>query len=721
MPSAAEKDASLGDAARLFADLPRAVWAIAGGAVVLRIVHAWLMSGDPLYEYPVIDPMDNLERARYLAEVSWLGPPEAYWKPPLYDYFLALHHMLFGGGLWPSRISQILLDGGSCVLAFALARRLISRRAGLGVAAALALWGPLIYFSSVHVSSSLVVFLELAMLLLALRAQRVPSRGRWIDVGLALGLLALARAESLLLAPWLAGWLWWSLRRYSRRDRAVWLAALAIGVLVAIAPVTLRNALYARDAVLISANGGVNLYIGTEPEYRGVIGVRPGPEWEMLIRAPIDVGYESPSEQSAYYVRKALASIARDPGRWIAHSARKLLHVWHGRELASNRDIYLSRGESFVLSALLWRTHVLCFPFGLLAPIALVGMAVSWRERRESRFLIGLVAIQCAAMVLFFVTGRFRLPMLPVLAVFGAEAVTWSFARVRDKQFRALALVGAIALALFALTNCGSVLRSDPDFYEPKLRAEEHYFRGTVLGHDMGRIEEGKLELHAALELEPEFVAVYYNLAQLYEKSGEDVAALRLFRKALAITERSPAERYTEAAIRAYLHKIAERIGGDAATPEPLRRFAAGVGCLDAGDWDCAIDEFQAASVEEPRAEIAPLLGLAYFERGRENLRAERDAAARSDLAEASALRPHDAQVYVELGVALARAGLLGKARSAFGQFRVYDLPRGEYYRSAIASADAGDRAIALSAARTIARQFPRDRLAREALEHLSK
>ena len=97
------------------------------------------MVGDPLYDHPVIDPRDNLEQAKYLAEVSWLGPPVAYWKPPLYDYFLGVHHALFGGGLWPARISQILLDGGSCLLVFALARRLLSRRAGVAAAAVVGL------------------------------------------------------------------------------------------------------------------------------------------------------------------------------------------------------------------------------------------------------------------------------------------------------------------------------------------------------------------------------------------------------------------------------------------------------------------------------------------------------------------------------------------------------------------------------------------------------
>jgi tetratricopeptide (TPR) repeat protein len=311
--------------------------------------------------------------------------------------------------------------------------------------------------------------------------------------------------------------------------------------------------------------------------------------------------------------------------------------------------------------------------------------------------------------------------MLPVLVLFAAEAVSWAFDCVREKRSRALALGAGIALLLFALTNLEAVLRADPDAYASRLRAEEHYFRGTVLGNDMGRPEEAKAELHEALALEPDFVAIAYNLAQLYEKSGDDVAALRLFRKILAITERSPAERYVEPAVHEYVRKIAGRLRGSETQPDPIRRFAVGIGCMDRRDWDCALAELRAASVARDREEVAPLLGLVYLERGREQLRAGRNAAALSDLNRASRLRPHDALIYVELGVALTRAQRLGKARSAFGKFRIYDLPHGEFYRRAIESADEDDRAIALAAARAIARQFPRDRLAREAVEVLSQ
>lgn len=35
----------------------------------------------------------------------------------------------------------------------------------------------------------------------------------------------------------------------------------------------------------------------------------------------------------------------------------------------------------------------------------------------------------------------------------------------------------------------------------------------------LGRPEEAKVELHKALELEPEFVAIHFNLARIYENS----------------------------------------------------------------------------------------------------------------------------------------------------------------------------------------------------------
>ena len=48
------------------------------------------------------------------------------------------------------------------------------------------------------------------------------------------------------------------------------------GLLVAIAPVTLRNYAIGGDAVLISSNAGINFYLGNNPEYQRTVNIRPG-------------------------------------------------------------------------------------------------------------------------------------------------------------------------------------------------------------------------------------------------------------------------------------------------------------------------------------------------------------------------------------------------------------------------------------------------------------
>ncbi|KAB2897074.1 MAG: hypothetical protein F9K40_13465, partial [Kofleriaceae bacterium] len=79
--------------------------------VALRLAYLWQASGDLFFWHPVIDDQLNAADARYLREESWLGPPEPYWKPPLYAYLLAI----VGDG-WGARLANVGVDAASCVL-----------------------------------------------------------------------------------------------------------------------------------------------------------------------------------------------------------------------------------------------------------------------------------------------------------------------------------------------------------------------------------------------------------------------------------------------------------------------------------------------------------------------------------------------------------------------------------------------------------------------------
>ncbi len=75
----------------------------------------------------------------------------------------------------------------------------------------------------------------------------------------------MVNAPALVLLPVLA---------IAARRRAGW---VLLGAILAIAPVTARNWIQGRELVLISSNGGINLYLGNNPRHDETVGLRPGP------------------------------------------------------------------------------------------------------------------------------------------------------------------------------------------------------------------------------------------------------------------------------------------------------------------------------------------------------------------------------------------------------------------------------------------------------------
>ena len=77
--------------------------------------------------------------------------------------------------------------------------------------------------------------------------------------------------------------------------------------------------------------------------------------------------------------------------------------------------------------------------FGLLAPLALVGIAASLAERRRVGVLVALLLASAASTAAFLVFARYRVPMLPLVVLFavvGAGGVS-SRSRARGRSAHA--------------------------------------------------------------------------------------------------------------------------------------------------------------------------------------------------------------------------------------------------------------------------------------------
>ena len=484
-------------------------------ALVLRLAYVTQIEASPLFTEPAVDARTYTEHAARIAQGNWLGRGEGpFWQPPLYPYFLALVSKLFPQSLFYSvRYVQALGGALTCALVYAIGLRLFQRRVGLIAGLAAAAYGPLLFFDGQLLPASLAVALDTLALTLLLRFQRRPSAVGFGASGAVVGLAALAVPTVLLFAAACVVWL--ALRLPHRHA-----AAFLLGAVLTIAPVTLRNLVVGGDTVLISYNSGINFYIGNNSQYDKTVAIRPGWEWDALVARPRRAGVERASQQSGFFWAAARDDIHADPVEYLRLLARKLFLLGHGDEVGRNQPIYFSRHDSDLLAALLWK-HGIAFPFGIVGPLAVCGWLLALRHRRASLLTL-FVAAYGVGVIAFFVTARYRLPMIPALLILAAYAVHWTTQNLRGGCWRKAApVLGAAALFCAAANYRVSPMDMQGD-------AATHFNLGDALAR-RGRTWGARQALTRAVERDSTYWQAWLNLGTLMARGGDAAGAQAIF------------------------------------------------------------------------------------------------------------------------------------------------------------------------------------------------
>src|SRR3989442_10213320 len=379
---------------------PCLVFALAFAA---RLLYIWQIRRSPYFDVPLIDGPNYFRMAAAIAGGSLTAGHQVFWQPPLYPYFLALLFLTIGTRMAGIYAVQAAVGSFSCMLTYLIGRRVFGERAACGAALIVALYGPLIHFDAQPLIPVLHIVLVLAGLLMLLRA--APVARDFVAAGVVWGLAGIATPNILLAGAPAAVWVG---RRSGRSGRCAALFLLGGGL--PIAAVTPRNALVAREAVLISSNGGINFYLGNNPDYERTIRLRPGGEFERLAQEPENLGIVGATARSRYFTGRALDFLREYPGPALRLYLRKAGDLIAGREIPRNQDQYGYRRESMLLALLLWRFGV-SFPFGVVAPLALAGAFLPPRDaeadsasraRRGGRSLLLMYAAAYAISVLLF-------------------------------------------------------------------------------------------------------------------------------------------------------------------------------------------------------------------------------------------------------------------------------------------------------------------------------
>ncbi|MFQ5807047.1 MAG: tetratricopeptide repeat protein, partial [Phycisphaerae bacterium] len=534
-------------------------------ALGLRLTYVMQLRSSPLFEHPQMDELYHDQWAQAIASgATFIEGP--YFRAPLYPAFLAAVYTVFGQGYLAPRAVQALLGSLSCGLLFLIGRHAFGRAVGAVAGFAAASYWMLIYFDGELLIPSLIVFLDVLLIWLLLRAARAPGQLAYGLAGVVLGLSAIARPNILLFGPAIVIWVAASQRKELRRA-LVYLMCLAAGCLLAILPITVRNYVVGRDVVLIASQGGVNFYIGNNLQTDGRTAIVPGTPgnwwggyYATIARAERARGRKlKPSEVSRYYYEQAWEFIRQQPAKFLALTSLKLSLFWSRWEISNNKGVYFWT-ERFTPIV-----KVLPLRFAVVGPLGLLGLVLCGRRRGALFPLWGFVAVYMVSVVLFFCTARYRAPILPPLILLATWAAFQGIAAARRARWWPVVggLVVLVLAAVFVNVTPGAgAFRNDAISY-------------VMLGNAYD--EQGQPELaienhRQALELDPDYLTARYNLGTLLGKSGRLPEAIAELRRALTVPPRLEYGE-TKATVASTHHNLANALFESGAHAEAVEHY----------------------------------------------------------------------------------------------------------------------------------------------------
>lgn len=522
-------------------------------ALFVRLAYLYQVEPIPFSDTLTIDAKDEDGWGREIAAGDWVGKEKGvFYRDPLYAYLLGTTYAVFGHKLWLIRVIQAVIDSTTCVLLYFLGRMIFTPAVGITTALLSALYGPFVWYQGLIEKTTLMIFLTALFLLATLRALETHGKREWFLSGLTLGLAVMTRGNILIFAPAIiVFYLLSEIKLSSFPGRLLLMSFFFAGLMTVLLPVAVRNLVYGKAFVLTVPSIGLNFYIGNNPAALGVhtpipsLRTIPEKETEDAARIASKAAGKvlTPSEVSSFWLKKGVAFAAQEPGRFLILLGRKALLFWNHYEVPDVYNYYLFRDMIPMLN--------LFMSFGIVAPLGIAGMLLSFKESKNGRVVSGFIIIYMASLVLFYITSRYRLPGALMLFPFASYTLVFIINSMRTQAYKKLLFTAALLVPATLVANLNML-------DERKLLSQSYSGIGNIY-QQRGDLKEAITEYQASLKLDPKNWDTANNLAYLYAKNGTNLEeALNLAHRALSRNPESPEMLDTLSLVYLKMGRVAE-------------------------------------------------------------------------------------------------------------------------------------------------------------------
>ena len=533
-----------------------------GLALLLRLMNVLFTTTVPTVSVLLGDAERHVQWGQEIAAGNWYGDTTFY-QAPLYPYFLAVL-LKCNLGVMGIRLTQAVMGALGVAMLGMAAKKQFGEKVGIAAAGMMATFPAAIYYDGIIQKASLASFLLCGLLLMLSQLQQNWKPVPAVLAGLSLGLLVLTRENALLWIPVIGIWVWFANAKPSKQARAKTLAAYVAGLAMVLLPVAARNASLGGEWSPTTFQAGPNFYIGNNNQADGIYRpLVPGHETPFYERADAQKIAEAESgreltarEVSKFWMSKSFSEIREAPGRWIALLVQKSFMVINRYEVPDVDSLEIHREKSAPLKlSSVWN-------FGFLFPIGVFGLFASRGRWRDHVLHYVLIAMMIAAVVGFFILGRYRFPLVPLLIPFAAFGLSeiWTHLRQKTlfKQLKLPLVLGVLAAVLAnlpvhdeiglnasSLKNVGIAVGRSGDYdrsigilyrsmeIEPGF-ADTHFNLGYAY-LQVGQVQKAVQFLSNATQLDPDLPSANLLLGQIFERSGDTKTALQFYQAAALI------------------------------------------------------------------------------------------------------------------------------------------------------------------------------------------
>lgn len=514
-------------------------------AFVIRLFYIFTNKENPFFTIPIVDMQYYWDLAGEICSkgIMYISPHDMEWKPMLYPIFLSLLRTISYNDIILTKILQCFVGSINCCLLYCIGCRFFPVRSAALAGFLMAFYGMFIIYDAMFLPVTLSTFFILIFFISVAYASEKQATYVWALPG---ALVALAtNTHQIIIAivpvfPVLLYYIYKTTNAIPKLRKITWLTFsytwFLTGVLLVMFSIDSLKYFQKAGITPPTNNAGVNFFIGNNHSADGVSTPPMGITWLRLINRPVLEGIARREDigHSTYFFKRTIADIKQDPSRFLWLYAKKVFFCFSGVEIRNNVDKYHLAAASWITRPLLWETKYFAFPFGIIFPFALVGIAsvINQYKWKLLHFYLFLVIIPLG-IGLFFVCARYRMLLVPVFILFAAVALDKITNRLKQKR---LLYKPVLPLVFFFI---GLIISNCTNGYLRNVNDQQIYLDYFNLGRNqfayfrqLGAAEEN---LKRAIMMNPQFVDSYYYLAGVLREMNHADSAQIVLEKVLSL------------------------------------------------------------------------------------------------------------------------------------------------------------------------------------------